>query len=163
MNILAIDPGTTESGWCVYNPETKTPVAYGVDKNEDVLELVYKRTDCELAIEMVACYGMPVGKTTFETCLWIGRFIQQFHDWSPNNITKVYRKDVKLHMCNSMRAKDTNICQAICDRFGGTRKIAVGTKKKPGPLYGMAKHMWAAFAIAITHAERINHANNETI
>ena len=26
---------------------------------------------------MVACYGMPVGKEVFDTCIWIGRFIQE--------------------------------------------------------------------------------------
>jgi len=67
---------------------------------------------------------MPVGKEVFDTCVWIGRF-QQIA--LPNVDTKfIYRKDEKMNICNSMKAKDSNIRQALIDRFG-----AVGTKKNP--------------------------------
>jgi hypothetical protein len=42
-----------------------------------------------------------------------------------------------------MRAKDANIRQALIDKLG-----AVGTKKAPGPLYGISGHLWAALAVA---------------
>ncbi len=62
------------------------------------------------------------------------------------------RFDVKLHLCGNARAKDTNIRQALIDRFGGIegKSKAVGTKKAPGPLYGCKSHMWAALAVAVT-------------
>jgi hypothetical protein len=105
-----------------------------------------------VACEMVACYGMPVGSTTFETVLWIGRF------WAACLGTErawhlVYRKDVKIALCNSMKAKDANIRQALLDMYepsGGGKVPQVGTKNAPGPLYGVKSHAWSALAIAIT-------------
>ena len=99
--------------------------------------------DIALAIEMIASYGMAVGREVFETCVWIGRFKQAYPD--PDAVKLVYRKDVKLHLCGSARAKDANIRQALIDKLG-----PVGTKKAPGPLYGVTSHAWAAVAVAVT-------------
>ncbi|KKK88550.1 hypothetical protein LCGC14_2742030, partial [marine sediment metagenome] len=108
-----------------------------------------------LAIEMVASYGMPVGATVFETCLWIGRFIQSWDD--DITYTKIYRKsDVCMTLCHTTRAKDSNIRQAIIDRYpatGGGKCPQIGIKSKPGPLYGVSKDIWSALAVAITYAE----------
>ncbi len=68
---------------------------------------------------------MSVGKTVFDTCVWIGRFIQQV-DEIGKEYSYIYRKDEKMNLCHSMKAKDSNIRQALIDRFG-----EVGTKKKP--------------------------------
>lgn len=78
-----------------------------------------------LVIEMVASYGMPVGETVFETCVWIGKFMQIVES-RKKKVNKVYRKDEKMNICHSMKAKDSNIRQALIDRFG-----EVGTKKNP--------------------------------
>lgn len=102
----------------------------------------------EMAIEMIASYGMPVGREVFETCLWIGRFIEA---WG-GPYTLVYRRDVKLHLCGQARAKDGNVRQAIIDRFGG-KQSAIGNKKTPGPLYGVSGDVWQALAVAITFAD----------
>lgn len=75
-----------------------------------------------MVIEMIASYGMPVGKEVFDTCVWIGRFAET--SGMPTNY--IYRKDEKMNICHSMRAKDSNIRQALIDRFG-----VVGTKKNP--------------------------------
>lgn len=79
----------------------------------------------ELVIEMIASYGMAVGQTVFETCVWIGRFVQQI-DYIGKKYSYIYRKDEKMNICNNMKAKDSNIRQALIDRFG-----EVGTKKNP--------------------------------
>lgn len=79
----------------------------------------------ELVIEMIASYGMPVGKEVFETCVWIGRFIQVGNIYQKSN-SYIYRKEEKMNLCHSMKAKDSNIRQALIDRFG-----PVGTKGNP--------------------------------
>lgn len=146
--LLAIDPGTVQSAAVWLNGDTILNV--GIYPNEQLLEFIATESvPTHLAIEMVASYGMPVGKEVFETVLWIGRFIERFN--GPH--TKVYRKDVKLHLCGSVRAKDGNIRQALLDRFGG--KDAVGTKKAPGPLYGVSKDMWSALAVGLTWMDKV--------
>ena len=92
---------------------------------------------------MIACYGMPVGAETFETCLMIGRILEI---WERRNIPHrlVFRREVKMHLCGTMKAKDPNIRQALIDKLG-----VVGTKKNPGPLHGVSSHLWAALAVAV--------------
>jgi hypothetical protein len=148
--IIAIDPGPEQSAYVLYDGAKTTDS--GIMPNADVLELLDAmstrvRAD-RLAIEGIACYGMPVGKETFDTCIWIGRFMQVF---GPEETTLVYRKDVKMHLCQSMRAKDPMVRQALLDKFGPGKERAVGTKKNPGPLYGIKSHCWSALAVAVTY------------
>lgn len=166
--ILAIDPGTSESAYVVYDTylttltdqrEKRNMRDFGIYSNEYMLSIVQTvSVDC-LAIEMIASYGMAVGKTVFETCVWIGRMAQQFRTTQKKPFHFVYRTDVKMHLCNSTRAKDSNIRQAILDLYpetGGGKTPQVGTKAQPGPLYGVSKDVWSALAVAITFAETHN-------
>ena len=151
--ILAIDPGNTESAYVLYDRDTRTPVEFGKVLNEVLLEKLDELGGHaeKMIIEMIACYGMPVGKSVFETCVWIGRFIQE---WKGEH-ELMFRRSVKMHLCNSVKAKDGNVRQAIIDRYlptGGGKVPQLGTKKEPGPLYGMAKDVWAAMGVAITYS-----------
>lgn len=147
---ISLDPGTTVTGWCYY--EDGKVCGSGVMDNEDALDMVLgfaQEPLClhhTLAIEMIASYGMAVGREVFETCVWIGRFIQAWH--TPDAVRLIYRKDVKLHLCGTPRAKDANIRQALIDKLGPQ-----GTKKNPGPTHGVKSHAWAALAVAVTAAD----------
>lgn len=152
MTILSIDPGTTESGWCIF--DGRRVVNCGVTRNATVLELIQFQPADLLCVEMIASYGMPVGREVFETCVWIGRYQQAWK--APESVVLVYRKDVKLHLCDSPRAKDAHIRQALLDRFGG--ECAIGRKATPGPLYGVKSHAWAALAVAVTVHDGIQRA-----
>jgi hypothetical protein len=152
MNVLAIDPGNIDSAYVLY--DTETPVILDKMKlgNNDLMSWMVEGHVHEIpyehcAIEMIASYGMPVGKEVFETCLWIGRYIQACNHQKIKH-SLIYRKDVKVHLCQSMKAKDGNIRQALIDRFG-----APGTKKQPGFTYGVSKDIWAALAVAVTFSE----------
>jgi hypothetical protein len=94
----------------------------------------------DIAIEWIESYGMAVGQDVFRTVFQIGRMQQQL-----GAVRLIPRRDVKLTLCGSARAKDTNIRQALIDAIG-----PVGTKKNPGPLYGVTGHYWAALAVAYT-------------
>lgn len=141
--ILAIDPGTTDSGWVEF--EDGRVLASGVSSNYELVTKLVGHHANKLAIEMIASYGMPVGKEVFETCVWIGRFIEAFAQPTiPMHDHLIYRKDVKLHLCGTSKAKDANIRQALIDKLGPQ-----GTKANPGPTYGVKSHAWAALAVAV--------------
>jgi hypothetical protein len=150
MKILAIDPGTTESGWCLMD-DLKV-LESGIAANASMLEIVRENTRADvLAIEMIASYGMPVGREVFETCVWIGRFKQVWSD--PDAVQLVYRKDVKIHLCGTTKAKDPNVRQALIDLYpasGGGKTPQIGTKGQPGPLFGVSSHVWPALGVGIT-------------
>ena len=139
--ILALDPGPKETGWVVF--DGACVLHAGISPNVEVIADLPTQSRCEiLAIEMVSSYRMPVGREVFETCVWIGRFVQA---WArPDEVRLVYRRDVKLELCGTARAKDANVRQALIDRIGPQ-----GRKKDPGPTYGVKGHAWAALAVAV--------------
>ena len=183
MKVLAIDPGPTKSGWCLLESEmlTFTPTDWGWDDN-DVL-ITEMHADATLVIEDIGNYGMAVGRDTFDTCKWMGRF-DQAH---ATDAIFIPRPTIKTHLCGVASAKDGNVRQALIDRFGGN-EVAVGGKKcqtckgkgwvgrgrpkcpdcglntgvfdgtgyetPPGVLYGISGHAWSALAVGVTYLDQ---------
>ena len=81
MLIFAIDPGSTESAYCLLSSDA-VPRHFAKVANNDVNLLIrtYAPNLTAVVIERVASYGMPVGREVFETCEWIGRFTQTATD-----------------------------------------------------------------------------------
>jgi hypothetical protein len=147
MILLAIDPGNVQSAWCLYDTQKKRPITFGTWLNEYYpKDLACHVPDVDMVvIEKIACYGMAVGETVFETVFWTGKFAERYQKYG---IYRIERRDIKMHLCGIMKAKDTNIRQVLIDRFGKP-----GTKNAKGVLYGIKKDEWAALAVAITYAE----------
>jgi hypothetical protein len=147
--ILAIDPGNIESAF-VFLDENLKPMDKGKIKNDELLKIINEITEMgkadmfDFAIEMVASYGMPVGCEVFDTVFWIGRFFEAAGSF--NKKVRIYRKEEKINLCGTMRAKDSNIIQALKDRFGDK-----GTKAAPGWFYGFSKDVWQAYAVGVTY------------
>lgn len=149
MTILAIDPGSTHSALVVWDGVK----ILGADKVENchAARLIVQNIEfnqSRVVCERIESYGMAVGREVFETCFWTGRF------WEVVNrnlqpFCLIPRREVKLHLCGQARAKDSNIRQALVDRFGGK-----GTKKSPGLTYGLKADTWQAFALAVTCFDR---------
>lgn len=150
---FAIDPGTEESAYVLLE-EKMRPLAFGILSNEAMLIMI--KLECHridrFAIETIASYGMSVGQEVFDTCVWIGRFIQVACE---NNIpvTKIKRLEVKNHLCHTSKANDSNIRQVLIDRFG-----VVGTKRAPGWFHGVSKDIWSAIAVGVVAADRAQEA-----
>jgi hypothetical protein len=156
--ILALDPGPTSTGWVDLHP-TDGVLAHGHDDNYTVRQML--RDDIahtHVACEQIASYGMAVGKDVFETCRWIGRFWELTEGIIHATWVPIERKAIKLHLCNSYRAKDANVRQALLDRFpatGGGKTPQIGTKARPGPLHGVSGHAWAALGVAVTCRDQL--------
>lgn len=186
MIILAIDPGTEQSASVFYDTGVNAPGVAALVDNDLLLRGLRLRTDALIlgqqgediiVCEMVQHYGsgLAVGKETFETVRWIGRF-QEAVEARGGRFEILYRPAIKAHLCGSAKAKDGNVRQALIDRFGGDSVALKGKKcpcvgakrirtkdckhcegsgwlRKPGPLAGITSHMWAALAVAVTWAE----------
>lgn len=134
--IMAIDPGTKQSAYVLWDANNKTVLDKGIFDNDRLIETIKSNTLTDsVVIEMVASYGMPVGKEVFETCVWIGRFYQAAR--CPVHL--LYRREVKMYLCGNMRAKDGNIRQALIDMLG------------KDVCKGVSKDVWSALAVAVTY------------
>ena len=130
--IFAIDPGNVESGYAIIEMPAFSVIEAGKVNNNDLLSeipIITSTVDM-FAVEMIASYGMAVGKDIFETCVWIGRFLQA-------------------------SAMDANIKQAMIDRFAKFDfKTGKGKKKNPDVFYGVSKDAWQAIAVGVTAYEK---------
>lgn len=155
MLVIGLDPGTNESAFVIYDGERVTDME--IAPNAEILGWMKGcrprkgEAWAPLAIEQFESFGMAVGREVFQTVFWSGRFAEAYADGT--HFAQVTRRTVKLHLCFSARATDANIRTALIDRFGGPEK-AVGTKKAPGPLFGVKSHLWAALAIAVTYYDQ---------
>jgi hypothetical protein len=150
MTVFAIDPGPVESAYCAFDGTIrkfdKLPNAFLMELlTENWVDL---QSPNVMAIEVISSYGARVGSETFATCEWIGRFTQLVHGLAVP--VRVKRSEVCQHVCDNPKAGDKFVREALIDRFGEP-----GTKKEPGPTYGITKDCWAALAIAVTVWDRI--------
>jgi len=138
--IVGVDPGTTEAGVVVWIGGRAAHPA--VIPNGEVGRYIALHNPDVVAIEWIQAMGMVVGKTTFETCLWVGRFVE--YSLAVGAVCRcIPRGLLKLHHCHDSRAKDSNIIQALKDKFGEK-----GTKAEPGFFHGVSAHAWQACAVA---------------
>jgi len=153
MKILSIDPVNIYSAYTILD-EDLFPLKFGKIKNEEFLELIYSKEfkKCDyIAIEMVACYGMAVGATIFDTCVWIGRFTESLSKIYKKEVNFVYRRDVKLNLCKKVSANDSNVMTALVDRFApNVRNHGKGIKSNQGWFYGFKADIWASYAVGVT-------------
>ena len=164
--LIAIDPGNVESGYVVTNNDLSI-IEKGKIENNLLLNILHdyltssildsafeenKEEEIHVVIEKIASYGMSVGQSVFDTCEWVGRFVQETYRMTDKEPTMIFRREEKINLCGTMKAKDGNIAQALIDRFApNTRNRGKGTKANEGWFYGFAKDIWQAYAIATTY------------
>ena len=160
MKVLAIDPGTTQSALILYDDEKHEIEIAEIIPNESVLTELARRSGYSdtLVIEMFKSYGMSVGDSVLQTCVWIGRFLERWQ--GPSEL--IYRKTVVSELCGTATANDSNVRNALIDVFTGFEPkgvVGVGVgydrskRRKPASLGAISKDLWSALAIAVVWSD----------
>ena len=152
MKIFAVDPGNEKSAYAIWDGHSILKAEKLI--NDEMKQMIEWKSSSEdydmVAIEKIESYGMPIGATVIDTAVWIGRFIEALqgvrNDYPHQKIILIPRKQVKLHLCNATRAKDSNVIQALKDRF----EPGLQPRERPkGLLKGLKADMWQAFALSV--------------
>ena len=164
--ILAIDVGTTDSGYVIMtmpDEDTLNIIQAGKVDNNTLLKIIKNADYNEAVYEQFQCYGMAVGESTIESITWNGRVIQSVIDRG-KKIERIYRKEEKMTLCHSMKARDANIRQALIDRYAKKdKKRGRGTKKEPDTFYGVTRDVWQAVAVGVTYLEKKREEDDYTL
>lgn len=167
MRLLAVDPGTNKSAYCMMT-ESCMPISAGDVDNDTVLRLVEEGEYDRMAIEcMESRAGAMIGKSTYETCIWIGRFMQvAMQRGKP--VAKVYRSEEKSLLIPSKKNKlpplpegigattDAKIRASLIAKYAKhDKKNGKGTRHDKDVFYGFQGDMWAAFAVGVVHLDKV--------
>ena len=163
MRIYGIDPGTTESGIALVNEDYEIEMADKVSNDILIQKIkthgLFKTID-QVVVESIQSYGMQMGKSTIETCYFIGQIIQVCKD---NNIPckLIPRPEYGKAVIGSNKVNDALIRTALENRFGSydkgkaEKRLKNGTIKQPfvadGPLVELqgASDKRSAYAVAV--------------
>jgi len=156
MDVIAIDPGPVNSAYVFMSGGN--PVEFGKCENIEIKRRVMSLIDVpgvkNIVCEKVASYGMPVGAEVFETVFFSGELSEMVISLGAK-FERIPRMEVKMHLCHQTKGvNDSVIRQALVDRFGPGKEKAIGTKKSPGPCYGITKDCWQALALGVVWCER---------
>lgn len=149
-SIIAIDPGTTKSGWVRYDTEVKRVISAGVTEND----LVFSDLVNPIGVDMVLIEAMVVYKPsvyTTETLVWSGQFAGAARV-AKIDVQLVYRPDIQKHFLGKTKKKgcDSRIRTCLIDRLGDP-----GVKRNPGSTYGVTADAWQALAVAVAWQEGV--------
>lgn len=162
--VVGIDPGPTTSGLVVYMlPSTGGHGRVLRSYKEATLEQVRMEID-NLFIPWSSMRDGPVPEVVVErtqagppstqvvkTTEVVGRIMEMCHhrDMTWN---AYYRREVLQALgCARKGNKDSLVRLACIELHGGDKPQACGTKKNPGPLYGVTSHAWQALGVICTH------------
>ena len=125
--IICFDPGNELTGWCVYGVQEKILLYKHKENNLDVLkkfELFSKKYKIlKVGIEYPSSYGLAaVGQTLFDTCTFFGILIQLSLNYGIKP-ELVFRKSIKMFLCNSVRAKDSEVNLRVREYVGEDNTI----------------------------------------
>lgn len=177
MIVLGIDPGPITSGVVVYDSEarrvlyaSKAATAVGLEDGaryagrettpDGRVTVGPRRIDVVL-IERPACMG-PLGAGKVGHMLdtaWAAGGLERRWLHTGHRVHTMTRREVlrDLGVLSGKGSADSRVRAACIADHGGSKTVAVGTKKAPGPLYGVSSHAWQALGLVLawleTHTE----------
>lgn len=152
-HIIGIDPGPMQSGFVLIKTGCShyANIAYaGVESNKAVCHLIrfyglsLNDSPVHVAIEDIVSYGKAIGKSTIETAVWLGRFIEQC-GLVDVPIFRYPRREYGLWVTGGSPVSDVSIRAALESIFG-----EYGKGFPLHPLRG-ASDKRSAFAVAKYH------------
>jgi len=156
MLILGIDPGPRSSGLVLYAWDQTGPGVVVQSIKDATLDTVRKfiddLADMEDAVVVVerTQAGPPSTQVVLTTEV-VGRIMERC-DAQNVRYDTYYRRDVLQALaCARIGNKDSLVRMACIELHGGDKATAVGTKKNPGPLYGVSSHAWQALGVVCAH------------
>ena len=164
MIVIGCDPGYKQSAFVVY--DGAVPLQHGILLNDNVftyLETIYaalRPSNPILVVEQMQLFSTSfgVGQEIFDSVFWSGMFVQE---WKPRKWDRILRSKVRGHL-RASKGGDSAVRASLIDRFGPYKEVAIGTKKSPGPLYGIKADEWSALAIAVTYFD-LHHGDADQI
>lgn len=159
--IFAIDPGSEKSACIRYWPGSEVQemsiVRYGWLAEEDVIHLLThlgQVSEHQGVIESIQGYHRNIGSEIIATIEAVAVFRYVWKRQGGNEMVRLTRSQVAAHLTGSARGTKANVRAALYEKFGPGRKLAVGSKKKSGPLYRMTIHELDALAVAVAWHEQ---------
>jgi len=146
--LIAIDPGPETSGVVVYRTGGDPAVLFSGAKLTwveviEMLDAARSLPDPCVVCERVSA-GAVSGHHIIETAEVGGRVLQACDDRGLLIRIRYRREVLKALGVGSGAPKDALVRQVVLELHPG----GVGTKKAPGPLYGVSSHAWQALGLA---------------
>lgn len=147
--VLGIDPGSTESAYCLVDHGFRITEAEKVP-NPRLTAMLWTWRGLDVAVESIQSYGMVVGRSVFDTCFMIGR-VQEICSTLRMPCTLYPRPEYTRRICGVGKVNDAVLRQALLLRFGGD--------KKGEPLFALkgCTDKRSAFAVAAYHIDITAH------
>lgn len=174
MKVLGLDPGSSASALVVWDADRLRVRQKWKLPNADLARLLVsfeiedaigRDADTTLVIESTSAYTVPGGRQgrfmpqqLLETVEWSGYFRRCWHQVG-GTVERLDRRKVKLHLLGRASGTDAHVRAALLELVGPQ-----GTKKAPGPTFGMRADLWAALAVAyVWQDQAARAAQRETI
>jgi len=120
--ILGVDPGPTESAFCLVDRHYRIFAAGKVDVAH-LIRGIRCTPPAQVVIESIQSYGMVVGREVFDTCYVIGRIYQACYDRGIP-VALYPRPEYTRRICGAVKVNDSVLRQALELRFGGYGETA---------------------------------------
>jgi hypothetical protein len=145
---IGIDPGPLTSGVVVLDRDGRVVLsehAADVDRVLAILSPGWPDRSSAAGIERIQSRGIA-GASLFQTAEMGGRFFQAALYYG-HTARWIYRREVLAALdVTGKGSRDAMVRQALIEVYDGSTSI--GTKRNPGPLYGVKSHAWQALAVA---------------
>lgn len=173
MYILAIDTGSHDSAYVLYNEDTQQLADKNKLPNLQCIQKFKKYLDkgqiSKVLIEQTSSNGIPVGMEVFMNCEIIGFFVGFLKQY-PVSVELIFRKTVKMALCGAIRkVTDASVNLMVREEFGEDN-----TQKRPNLFYfndevkennglqWMNNDVWASLAIILTYLRDKNVQSTQT-